>query len=140
MKKVLFCFAIILSIGFASQKMNYACGISRLCSSNIVSAVGIMPNDIGDFGYTYLGTLDWKSTREVSVLPGGWVYVWKKDFNYYWSDYRHPEKANEFKRIYSDRVGYYIYYFDDDEKVYLSYTTRDGYPLVTNIEKQVSKY
>ena len=29
---------------------------------------------------------------------------------------------------------------DDYEKVYLSYTTSDGYPLVTNIEMQVSKY
>ena len=143
MKKVLFCFVIIFSMGFTSQKMNYASGISRLCSSNIGSAIGIMSNDIGDFGYFYLGTLDWKTTQEVSVLPGGWVYVWKKDNMYYWSDNRHPENANEFKRIYKDDVGCYIYYFDfmdDYEKAYLSYTTSDGYPLVTNIEMQVSKY
>ena len=140
MKKVIFSFAIIFSIGFACQKMSYAEGISRVYSDYHISVVSVVPSEIGEFGYTYLGTLFWKSnTKECSVSPGGWVYIWKKDGYYYWSGDRNPEKSSEIKSINRDSVGYYIYYYGND-KVYLSYADNYGYPLVTNIESQVSKY
>jgi hypothetical protein len=140
MKKVIFSFTIILLIGFVCQKMSYAAGISRYYIGYNNGIVNIVPNEIGDFGYTYLGTLGWKTnTKEPETTPGGWVYIWKKDGNYYWSGDRHPKNSNEIKRINRDNIGFYIYYYGDS-RVYLSYSTGAGYPLVTNIEKQVWPY